>query len=54
MRFDSFAGMLGQAGGGGGLMNSPGMQSLMQQMVDNPTLMSQVYRHRFRHATEYR
>eukprot|EP00088_Acartia_fossae_P065973 TRINITY_DN814_c0_g1_i1.p1 TRINITY_DN814_c0_g1~~TRINITY_DN814_c0_g1_i1.p1 ORF type:complete len:628 (+),score=210.81 TRINITY_DN814_c0_g1_i1:38-1921(+) len=36
------AGMLGQAGGGGGLMNSPGMQSLMQQMADNPTLMSQM------------
>ena len=29
-------------GQGSGMMNSPGMQSLMQQMAENPTLMSQV------------
>ena len=37
------AGLMGQgAGAGTGMMNSPGMQSLMQQMMENPTLMSQV------------
>ena len=35
------ASLLGQ-GQGSGMMNSPGMQSLMQQMAENPTLMSQV------------
>jgi len=30
------------AGGQGGLFTSPGMQSLMQQMAENPTLMSQM------------
>ena len=29
----------GSTGGMGGMMNSPGMQSLMQQMLDNPNLM---------------
>merc|ERR1719431_1358937 len=28
--------------GSGNVMNSPGMQSLMQQMAENPTLMSQM------------
>ena len=32
----------GQLGQGGGLFTSPGMQSLMGQMRDNPTLMSQM------------
>lgn len=32
----------GGGGGGGGLFTSPGMQSLMQQMAENPTLMSQM------------
>ena len=35
----------GVGGGGlgqGGLFTSPGMQSLMQQMAENPTLMSQM------------
>jgi len=35
------AGLMGQ-GAGSGMMNSPGMQSLMQQMAENPTLMSQM------------
>merc|ERR1719429_826282 len=32
----------GQLGQGGGMFTSPGMQSLMGQMRDNPTLMSQM------------
>ena len=36
------AGLGGQLGQGGGLFTSPGMQSLMGQMRDNPTLMSQM------------
>ena len=37
----SLGSLLGQAGAGG-LFSSPGMESLMQQMSDNPTMMSQV------------
>ena len=37
----SLGSLLGQ-GGAGGLFSSPGMESLMQQMSDNPTMMSQV------------
>jgi len=37
------AGILGSGEtGSGNVMNSPGMQSLMQQMAENPTLMSQM------------
>ena len=36
------AGLGAQLGQGGGLFTSPGMQSLMGQMRDNPTLMSQM------------
>jgi len=37
------AGILGSGEtGSAGVMNSPGMQSLMQQMAENPTLMSQM------------
>merc|ERR1719471_2485087 len=32
----------GQLGQGGGMFTTPGMQSLMGQMRDNPTLMSQM------------
>ena len=32
----------GQLGQGSGMFTSPGMQSLMGQMRDNPTLMSQM------------
>ncbi|XP_023333532.1 ubiquilin-4 [Eurytemora carolleeae] len=37
----SLGSLLGQAGAGG-LFSSPGMESLMQQMSDNPTMMSQM------------
>jgi len=38
----SLMGQGGAGAGAGGMFNTPGMQSLMQQMTENPTLMSQM------------
>lgn len=38
-RLGGLAGSLGAVGSGQGLLNSPGMQSLMTQMMDNPALV---------------